>query len=520
MSQQKLTYQDIHALKFQELKRMLPPDAAPYMDSLKPGWMAIEEKYAPLYAQASADKNESPNDSSNFKVKNSYEIKEDLDQYAIGQHEAKKVLSQVAFYHLSHVKREWESQRLNEDYIKASILLIGPTGSGKTLLANTLSRLLQVPFVKVDATSMTKTGFVGDSIQDAVRELYYMTEGDLKKAEAGIVLVDEVDKLAGGSTDDYISNSVVTGKGVQQELLRPMENSRIDLFSQTNMNSIREMLQGKDPENTKISTRNVLFILAGAFEGLDTVILKRKKREQGHSIGFGHSKPLTLNDVSLDEVQPEDLMEYGLIPELVGRITYIVPLERLDASKLYEVLKDSKGSIASQIEESTYQTTGKRIYFSDEALKTIAEQAENLQTGGRALTEISYRIMNEFLFHLPALNHLDEYEITPEFVKDYLPHTFRLIVRPQISQSMLQYPFISKSVDWQETAVEWIVQKLVEKEIVSVPKFVQDFMTSWEPILERILQEKETVRISDEILELFSQRRSEENEKIYQLLNQ
>ncbi|MBF0237376.1 MAG: AAA family ATPase [SAR324 cluster bacterium] len=518
MGKRHLTYEEIYEKKFEDLRNLVPREAHPYLDRLKGNLRTIEAKYAPLYASASATP-EMESDSSFLKVKDPYTIREHLDTYVVGQHDSKKVLSQVSYYHMSHLKREMETGRKNENYIKSSILMIGPTGSGKTLLANTLSTILGVPFVKVDATSMTKTGFVGDSIQDAVRELYYVTDGDMAKAECGIILVDEIDKLAGGSRDDYISNSIVTGKGVQQELLRPMENSTIDIFSQTNINSIREMMQGNDPANAKISTRNILFILAGAFDGLEEVILKRKRKELGQSIGFAKKETMTIHDVSLTDVLPQDLIEYGLIPELVGRITYIVPLERLDEQKLYEVLRDAKGSISQQIENSISKTTGKKVRFSDESLKRIAQQAAEVQTGGRALTEICFRLTNEFMFHLPGLD-LEEYTITPEFVDQYLPMTYQLIVRPHIEQSMRKYPFLAPQVDWNDDAIDYIVERMVSKKIDSIHKYVSDFMTAWAPIINNIFtQRQQTVTITRSILETYEANHSNTNEIIFNLLN-
>lgn len=517
MPKARLTRSEVFDRKFQEMKALVPNEAHPFLNSIKNKLHSIDEKYQPLYSQAVQD--EAPAEHKDFiRLRSTYEIKSMLDEYVVGQHDAKKVMAQVSFYHMAHLKRELETQRVNDDYIKSSILLIGPTGTGKTLLSNTLSKILQVPFVKVDATSMTKTGFVGDSIQDAVRELYYITDNNLPKAECGIILVDEVDKLAGGSRDDTISNSMVTGRGVQQELLRPMENSKIDLFSHTNIHSIREMMQGGDPDNKKISTRNILFLLAGAFEGIEEVILKRKRKESGHTIGFGHSAPLTLQDVSLQDVQPEDLIEYGLIPELVGRITYIVHLDRLDSEQLFRVLRYARGSISQQIEENVFQTTGKKLVFTDAALQTIATKAAEMRTGGRALMEITSRVMNEFLFHLPTLE-LEQFNVTPEFVNHYLDATNQLIVRPHIQQAMRKYPFLLENVEWNDSATEFIVKALSEKRLVSVHKYVEDFMTAWAPILQSILHNGKKVVINDQALKLFEDHSAQNNEKLFELLN-
>lgn len=518
MAKKKFTYQDIFEQKFQEWKQLLPIDAHPYLERMRQHFQSIDEKYAPFYSKA-APTVEIPTDSSFIHLKSAYQIKEELDDYVVGQHDAKKVLSQVSFYHMAHLKRELETHQVNDDYIKTSILLIGPTGSGKTLLVNTLSRILDVPFVKVDATSMTKTGFVGDSIQDAVRELYYMSDEDMVQAESGIILVDEVDKLAGGSREDYISNSVVTGKGVQQELLRPMENSKIELFSQTNINSIREMMQGGELENKKISTRNILFILAGAFDGIEDVILKRLKRESGQSIGFGGSTPLTNHDAGLEQILPEDLIAYGLIPELVGRVTYVVPLERLDADKLYEVLRDSRGSISRQIEQNIQESTGKKVLFADEALQLIAQKAEKFETGGRALSEICHRVMNELLFHLSSLE-IEDYQIDADFIDNYLARTYTLIVKPHIQQAMRKFPIVAGHVDWEEKAMEYITQKLLKREMVSIHKYIEDFMTSWGPIIAKITLEQKRVIITDSILKLHDEHSNESNEDLYSLLSQ
>ena len=513
----KFKRQELQNLKFNELKTLVPKEAHAYLNSIRDELEALDEKYQRLEKISETTGDDKQGLGNIFeKILNAYAIKEKLDDYVVGQHEAKKALSQVSFYHMSHLKREIESGISNEDYTKASILLIGPTGSGKTLLANTLSRILQVPFVKVDATSMTKTGYVGDSIQDAVRELYYVSDNNLTKAECGIVLVDEVDKLAGGSANSYASNSVVTGKGVQQELLRPMENSRIDLFSHTNMNSLRELMQGGKIEDKKISTRNILFLLAGAFDGLEQVILKRLKKQHGGGIGFGDKKNLTEANVSLDMLEPQDLIEYGLIPELVGRCTYVMPLEKLTAEKLYQVLRYAEGSISKQLEESIEKTTGKKVRFNDEALKLIAEEAGKQMTGGRALTEICYRIMNELMFHLPSLE-IQTLEITPEFVKNYLAKTYALIVEPHVQQKMKKYPFLSK-VTWDQPAYHYLEEQLVKKNVISIHQYVDDFMSAWNPILQRALDQNGLVVISREVLEFHDDNSDESREKVFSLI--
>ena len=311
-----------------------------------------------------------------------------LDQYVIGQNEAKKTLS-VAVY--NHYKRVGQ-KKLKEDVEiqKSNILMIGPTGSGKTLLAQTLAKILNVPLAIVDANALTEAGYVGEDVEDILVALVQSASGDISKAERGIIYIDEVDKIArkGGMTRD------VSGEGVQQALLKILEGTKVNVPIPS---GVHQQMQ----EMVAIETKNILFICGGAFTELDKIIEKRTK---GKSLGFGAKIESKYDkDIGkiLQNVMPDDLLQVGLIPEFVGRLPIIVTLDPLDEKALIDILTKPKNALVKQYQK-LMEMDKTELIFEDEALNLIAREAIQRNTGARGLRSILERIMRDIMFEAPS----------------------------------------------------------------------------------------------------------------------
>jgi len=402
------------------------------------------------------------------------DVKAYLDKYVIKQEEAKKILSIAVCDHYNHIaecarqkKEQSDSNDPEEEYAKQNVMMIGPTGVGKTYLIKTIAKLIGVPFVKADATKFSETGYVGGNVDDMVRDLVNEADGNIELAQYGIIYIDEIDKIAVASN---VAGRDVSGRGVQSGLLKLMEETEVELTTPydpvSQMRAFMEFQKKGKVEKEIINTKHILFFVSGAFNQLEDVI---KKRLQKNEIGFGAVIESKKSGVDyMKDCGASDLVEYGFEPEFIGRMPVRVVCYELSAEDLYNILQNSEGTIIKQYERA-FKAYGIDVIFSDESLRIISEKAYEEKTGARALATICEKAMREFKFELPS-SDVKGFIVTAEMVENPVGELKTLLANPNQNKRFIVHEIIKKyekefmhkhkiKLKFSEEAIELISEK-------------------------------------------------------------